>query len=123
VWLQRDETVPWVDALVRLVDTYRPADARRYGETPWQSAFEADEGRALFTPLQSASFPFSHEVDRPTAVARTASTSFVAAMPQELRDEVLARVAALLDQRPETRGLTRIGIPHVAEVYWCTRRG
>ena len=122
VWLQRDETVPWVDALVRLVDTHRPADARRYAETPWQAAFESDEGRALFSPLQFAAFPFAHEVDRETAVARTASTSFVAAMPPERRAEVLERVATLLDERPETRGLETIGIPHLAEVYWCERR-
>jgi ubiquinone/menaquinone biosynthesis C-methylase UbiE len=122
VWLQRDETVPWVDALVRLVDTYRPADARRYAETPWQAVFESDEGRALFTPLESASFPFAHNVDRATAVERTASTSFVAAMPPEGRAEVLARVAALLAERPETRGLETIGIPHIADVYWSRRR-
>jgi SAM-dependent methyltransferase len=120
-WLQRNETVPWVDALVRLVDTYRPADARRYAETPWQGAFESAEGRALFTPLQFAAFPFEHEVDRDTAVQRTASTSFVAAMPEDGRDEVLRRVAALLDERPETCGLATIAIPHVAEVYWCRR--
>jgi hypothetical protein len=107
---------------VRLVDTYRPADARRYAETPWQAAFESNEGRARFTPLESASFPFEHEVDRETAVARTASTSFVAAMPPAERAEVLERVRALLDERPETRERKTIGIPHIAEVYWCERR-
>ncbi|MDA1010347.1 MAG: methyltransferase domain-containing protein, partial [Chloroflexi bacterium] len=90
VWLQRDESVPWMDALVRLVDTYRPAEARRYAETPWQAAFESDEGRAQFTPLQLFEFPFAYPVDRETAVQRTASTSFVAAMPEEQRAEVLS---------------------------------
>ncbi len=121
VWLQRDETVPWVDELVRLVDTYRPPEARRYSETPWQGAFGSAEGRRLFTPLEYEGFPFEFPVDRKTAVQRTASTSFVAAMSVAQRDEVLARVTAFLDAHPATRGLERIGLPHRAEVYWCRR--
>lgn len=121
VWLQRDETVPWVAELVQLVDTYRPPEARRYAETPWQGAFETSEGQALFAPLEYEAFPFEFLVDRATAVRRTASTSFVAAMPQAGRDEVLARVTALLDMHPSTRGLERIGLPHTAEVYWTRR--
>lgn len=123
VWLQRDETVPWVDELVRLVDTYRPPEARRYAETPWQAAFETDEGRRLFSPLEFEAIPFEFPVDRATAVQRTASTSFVAAMSAERRAEVLARVAEFLDTHPATRGLDRIGLPHTAEMYWCRRLG
>ncbi|MFA7250235.1 MAG: methyltransferase domain-containing protein [Dehalococcoidia bacterium] len=122
VWLQRDETVDWVAELVRLVDTYRPPDARRFAETPWQSAFEDDAGAALFTPLESREFPFAFEVDRATAVARTASTSFVAALPPERRQEVLDRVAGFLDAHPSTRDRATIALPHRAEVFWSVRR-
>lgn len=122
VWLQRDEAVPWVAELVALVDTYRPAEARRYAETPWQAAFESEEGRRLFTPLEYASFPFEYAVDRATALQRTATTSFVAAMPPERRAEVLARVTAFLDTHPSTSGRAHIGLPHRAEVYWCNRQ-
>lgn len=121
VWLQRDESVPWMDQLVRLVDTYRPAEARRYAETPWQAAFESDEGRARFTPLQYVEFPFAYPVDRDAAVQRTASTSFVAAMPEERRADVLSRVRELYDTHPDTRDLELIPLPHIAELYWCER--
>jgi ubiquinone/menaquinone biosynthesis C-methylase UbiE len=123
VWLQRDESVPWVDELVRLVDTYRPADARRFAVTPWQAAFESAEARRLFSTLRAEQYPFGFPVDRATAVQRTASTSFVAAMPPERRAEVLARVTALIDAHPATRGLATIELPHVAELYWCERLG
>ncbi len=123
VWLQRDETVEWVAELVRLVDTYREGDVRRYAETRWQAAFEDEPGAALFSPLEFAECPFEFEVDRATAVARTASTSFVAALPEARRQEVLARVAAFLDAHPATRGRPTIGLPHRAEVYWCGRLG
>jgi ubiquinone/menaquinone biosynthesis C-methylase UbiE len=121
IWLQRDETVEWVDGLVRLVDAYRPSDARRYAETPWQTAFESEEGSRLFTPLTFSDVPFEHLVDRATAVQRTASTSFVAAMPEAARLEVLDQVRAYLDSHPSTRGLAMIPLPHRAEVYWCER--
>lgn len=122
VWLQRNESILWMAELVPLVDTYRPADARRYGETPWQEAFASEEGRRLFTPLEYASFPFEYAVDHATAVQRTATTSFVAAMPLAQRAEVLARVTAFLDAHPSTSGRAHIGCPHRAEVYWGKRR-
>ncbi len=123
VWLQRDEAVPWVRDLLALVDSYRPADARRYAETPWEAAFETAEGRARFTPLEHATIGFTYGVDRATAVQRTATTSFVAAMPEPQRAEVLARVTAFLDSHPDTAGLAAIPLPHQAEVYWCRRVG
>ncbi len=123
VWLQRDESVEWVGDLVRLVDTYREGDVRRYDETQWRVAFEMEPGAALFSPLAYASVPFEFPVDRQTAVARTASTSFVAAMTEARRKEVLARVAAFLDAHPATSGRELIGLPHRAEVFWCTRLG
>jgi SAM-dependent methyltransferase len=123
VWLQRDESVPWMDELVRLVDTYRPAEARRYSETPWQAAFDSDEGRRRFTLLQHLDVPFAHLVDREAAVQRTASTSFVAAMPEEQRAKVLTRVRDLYDTHPDTRELEMIPLPHIAEFYWCEGLG
>jgi SAM-dependent methyltransferase len=123
VWLQRDEAVPWMRDLLALVDSYRPADARRYAETPWEAAFETAEGRARFTSLEHATIGFTYAVDRATAVQRTATTSFVAAMPESQRAEVLARVTAFLDSHPDTADRPMVDLPHQAEVYWCRRVG
>lgn len=123
VWLQRDENVEWVGDLVRMVDEYREGDVRRYAETPWQAAFEAKPGADLFTPPVYSEVLFEYPVDRATAVARTASTSFVAALPPERKAEALARVAEFLDTHPATRGRELIGLPHRAEIFWSERLG
>jgi len=125
LWLQRDESEGWVNDLVRLVDTYRPANARRYAETPWQAAWDTTDeaGRRLFTPLEFSQSPFEQPLERDAVVQRTASTSFVAAMDAEQRAEVLERVRDLLDTHEATRGRDVIGVPHQAEVYWAERIG
>jgi SAM-dependent methyltransferase len=121
VWLARDETVEWVARLVRMVDTYKRGDPPRYTDGRWRRAFDDAASAAAFTPLEERQFPFAHEVDRETAVARVASTSFVGALSPDERQQVLERAAALLDTHPATRGLPTIPLPYRGHVYWCTR--
>lgn len=120
IWLARDETVDWESQLVRLVDTYRRGDPPRYTDDRWRRAF-ADPSSARFTPLDEARFPFAHEADRATAVARVASTSFVGTLSVAEQQDVLQRVTALLDTHPQTRDRPTLDIPYRADVYWCTR--
>jgi len=123
VWNPRDETVEWVAQLVRLVDGYKRGDPPRYTDGRWRRVFEAGPTTGLFTPLQEARFPFVHEVERSVAMARVASTSFVGALSVAEREEVLARVRALLDTHPETRGRPVLRLPYRADVYWCHKVG
>ena len=94
------------------------------GETPgyrasaWRSAFERT---ALFTPLEQAQFGLEHELAPDGVVARVASVSFVAALPDAVRDEVLGRVRELLAEDPETCGRTTVVLPYRTDVYWCER--
>jgi SAM-dependent methyltransferase len=119
VWLARDETVAWVRELVQLVDAFKRGDPPRYTDGRWRRVFEDTE---WFTPLEGAQFPFAHEADRATALARVSSTSFVGTLSAVERDEALRRVAALLDTHPETRERATLQLPYRADVYWCTRR-
>ena len=74
-----------------------------------------------FTPLQAASFPFAHSAPRETALQRVASTSFVGALSEDERQEVLRRARDLLDCHPQTQGRQTIDLPYTADLYWCTR--
>jgi SAM-dependent methyltransferase len=122
VWLARDETVDWVADLVRLVGTYMQGDPPRYTGGRWRRPFDDPAGVARFAPLEAAQFPFAHEADRATALARVASTSFVGALAPEVRQEVLRRATELLDSHPVTRGQPILRLPYLADLYWCTRR-
>jgi hypothetical protein len=105
----------------KLTRRLSPAGARLVAVEPvatMRRAFDAGSG---FTSLQEAQFPFSHQADRETAVARVASTSFVGTLSTEERLEVLQRVTAFLDGHPDTRGRETLALPYRADVYWCTR--
>jgi SAM-dependent methyltransferase len=121
VWLARDETVDWVARLVRLVDGYKRGDPPRYAGGTWRRVFEAPPAGVRFTPLQEASFPFAHSAPRETALQRVASTSFVGALGEDERQEVLGRARDLLDSHPQTEGRQTIDLPYTADVYWCAR--
>jgi hypothetical protein len=89
-----------------------------YKAGAWRPAFERT---ALFTPLEQAQFGLEHELAPDGVVARVASVSFVAALPDAARDEVLGRVRELLAEDPETRGRTTVVLPYRTDVYWCER--
>ena len=122
VWLARDESVDWLADLVRLVAEYMHGDPPRYDDGRWRRAFEAPDGAALFGPLEAAQFPFAHVADRDTAITRVASTSFIATLSAQEREEVLERVRVLLGTHPATRDCPRLEVPYRADVYWCERR-
>ena len=118
VWNGRDESVPWVAELTAIMEPYR-------GDTPsahaggWRAAFERT---ALFGPLEHARFHFEQELDPDGVVARVTSVSFIAALADDERAQVVARVRELLERDPETRGRGRLVLPYRSDVFWCERR-
>lgn len=113
LWNRRDMSDPLQVAFERAIERHR-GDAPAHRSRRWHGAFDATE---LFGPLAEATFPNVHPLDRNALVARAASISFVAALPDEERRSVLAEVAALAPAPPST-----IEFPYVTEVYVTTRR-
>ncbi len=111
VWNLRDETVPWVAELTRIMEPHR-GDAPRAASGAWREAFEP---KALFEPLETATFRHVHRLTAEGVVARAASVSFIAALPESRRAQVLAEVRELVDA-------PTVELPYRTEVYWTTRR-
>jgi SAM-dependent methyltransferase len=111
IWNERDESVPWVKELGRVIrwDVCMPY---RVG-TDWRTVVDAS-GR--FTPMGRQQFAYGQEVDVDGLVDRVASTSYVAAMTEAERTPLLERVRALVDGFPP-----RFTLPYVTETYWCHR--
>jgi SAM-dependent methyltransferase len=118
IWNVRDESVPWVARLTEIMEPYR-GDAPGYRAGRWRVAFDRT---MLFTPLEHAVFGLDHEVDAEAVVARVASVSFIAALPDEEREAVCARVRSLLETDATTRGRARFALPYRTDVFWCARR-
>jgi SAM-dependent methyltransferase len=111
VWNLRDETVPWVAELTRIMEPHR-CDAPSAASGAWREVFERT---ALFDPLETATFRHVHELTAEGVVARVASVSFISALPESPRAQVLADVRELVDA-------PTVELPYRTEVYWTTRR-
>lgn len=117
IWNVRDERVDWVAALTHLIAAYEGA-APRYASGAWRKAFPAPG----FGPLAAAEFPHGH-TGRPedVVVARVASISFIAALPEETRADVAEAVRALIARYPALRGRDTVTFPYLTAAYWCER--
>jgi SAM-dependent methyltransferase len=113
IWNRRDESVPWVADLGRLLDRYEK-DTPRFARRLWSRAFET---KAPFTPLEERTFQHEHQLDVKGLQDRVVSVSFIAALDDDERGRVLEQVAAIAADLPE-----RFAMPYVTEVFCCSRR-
>jgi SAM-dependent methyltransferase len=118
VWNLRDEAVPWVAELTRLIDGWDPG-APRGRATEWRAPFEAT-GR--FGPLQEAEVRFVQRADGPTILDRVLSVSFIAVRSPAEQAEVARSVRALLAAHPEATRDGRVDLPYRTRFYWAFRR-
>jgi SAM-dependent methyltransferase len=113
VWNRRDESVPWVAHLRDLLEPYEGLTPREWRRR-WLRPEWTDTG---FTQLQEAEFTYEQELDADGICGRVASISFIAALDQSERGELLARVRELV------AGFTEpFVLPYRTAVYWCSKR-
>jgi SAM-dependent methyltransferase len=117
VWNVRDTSVSWVARLTEIMEPHR-GDAPAYRTGVWREAFERTE---LFGPLSHAEVRHVHRLTLDGVIARVASVSFIAALPQPEREAVLAEVRDLLATDPKTRGRAEVELPYRTDVLWTTR--
>jgi SAM-dependent methyltransferase len=119
IWNVRDESVPWLAALSRLIDAHL-GDGPSQRRGAWRAAFDHSP---RFGPLQRATYRTDQRTDPEGVVDRVASISYVAALPDAERREVTEQVRLLLAGHPATRGQDELTITHRTEVYWSERLG
>ena len=118
-WNVRDESVDWVAAITAVITPYE-GDAPRFYTGRWREPFEQQE---LFTPLECTVFANSHvgTFDQ-VVIDRTMSVSFIAALPEDEKRVVEARLRALRDVFPTLRE-AEISFPYRTEAWLCARLG
>lgn len=79
------------------------------------------EETSNFTPLEHKAFYHSQVGDQEMLVNRVTSISFISALPEEKRKEVVASVRKLANEHPDLRGKMNIEIPYRTDVYWCSK--
>ena len=108
IWNARDERHPVQAALSEVIDPLE-ADTPRRKQREWRSLL-ADSG--LFDGCERALFEQEQVVDEQGLVERVTSISFIAAAPQEVRDDVEERVRAIARHAPQP-----IRLPYMTELY------
>jgi SAM-dependent methyltransferase len=117
VWNARDESVAWVARLTEIMEPHR-GDVPTHRSDAWQRVFERT---ALFSPLGHATAKHVHRLTPEGVVARVASVSFVASLPEPEREHVLDEVRYLLATDPETRERNEVQLAYLTDVYWARR--
>ncbi len=115
VWNQRDESVEWVRRIGDILETIE-GDAPRYRSGRWRDVLRSE---ALFGSPRLADFGTEQVGSAEMVVDRIASTSLVARLPRERRDEILAEVRRL------ARGAGRdaaVHLPYVTHAFCFDRR-
>lgn len=94
----------------------------RHGSDPaagWRDRFAA---MTEFEPLAEAVLIADQESNRAGVLARVASISFITALPEPERRQVLGEVEQILDTHPQTRTAEMLETPHRIEVSWTHKR-
>ena len=107
-WNTRDERIPWVRRLGRLLGS--PGAAAEATESP-----EALVRSDLFGFVDDKQFPFWHQIDRESIVDMAASRSYVATLDEDARDRLLADVRAFYDDFG--RGMDGMQLPYRCECF------
>ena len=118
LWNVRDESVPWVQELTRIMEPYR-GDTPTHRTRAWQGPLEAT---GLFDPLHERSFRYEQPITPDGVVDRVLSVSFIAALPKDERATVQEAVRAVLETDPDTEGRGTLTLPHRTDVFWARRR-
>lgn len=108
LWNERDPNDQTQRALTALIEPHRRGEPRQSDEV-WRAAFDSASG---FAPLRERDFLHEHTFTPDTLVARVASISFIAALPDEQRHELLDRVRELGRAHGET-----FTLPHITHTY------
>jgi SAM-dependent methyltransferase len=111
VWNRRPLEHPVHAAVERIIAPHRD-DAPEHRSGAWRAAFGET---TLFGPLEERTFPHSRPHDADALADRVGSTSFIAALDDGPRAEIIAAVRALAAGGP-------VDVPYVCEVFVCDRR-
>lgn len=118
VWNVRDNTVPWVAKVQRIMLPYEK-DAPRFDSDLWRKPFPFPG----LTQLVEHRFPHKHTGPAERVIVdRVLSTSFIACLPEAERERVAAQVRDVIAREPQLVGREEVSFPYVTYAYAAEKR-
>jgi len=111
------EGEPWYADFTTMLDRARAEQEapNRYVAGEWRAALERS---SAFGPVRKREFRHVHRVTRDGFLARVASWSMFAVLPEPEREGLLAAVAGLLDRH----GIDQVDLRYRTDTYGCRAR-
>jgi SAM-dependent methyltransferase len=117
IWTVREEAAPWVKELTYIMDPHG-SNVPRYRGGIWKEALK-ESGQ--FKLRGERHLEHAHPSTPAEVVDRVGSVSFIAAMGDRARAQLLKQVRQLLDTHPDTRGKDAIVVPYRVDLFWYDR--
>jgi SAM-dependent methyltransferase len=114
VWNDRDNRVPWVQAMTDVIHAHDPGDAYEQ-ETDWVRVI-ADAGG--YTPVEHREVLNPQTATADMVVDRATSTSYVSAAGEAVREQVARDVRAIVAGFDEP-----FEYPYLTQIFTCRRSG
>lgn len=108
IWNVRDESVDWVAALTEITDKFEN-HTPRFRTGAWRQVFPA-EGFVERSERHATNLHVGSPED--VIIGRTVSTSFIAALPDAQKQQVVADVRALIARTQALAGKTQVAFPY-----------
>ena len=118
VWNVRDDSVPWVAAFSRVMDSYA-GDTPRQSSGRWRQIFDDRRVRHRV----SRSYPFTQPMAPSGIVDRALSTSFIASLPKVEQEVVRGQITGIIDGEPSLAHKASVQFPYVTELYIFAKNG
>jgi SAM-dependent methyltransferase len=115
IWNVWDDSVPWIARLQELIDAHR-GDTPQRTTSPWREQLAAT---GLFTPLTDRTIANVVHANLDVLLARTASISFIATLPEPELEKLLADVRELVAAHPEAWSRGEVVMSYATQVTWC----
>jgi ubiquinone/menaquinone biosynthesis C-methylase UbiE len=117
VWNVRDDAVPWVAALTRIMKPFE-GDAPRFHSRKWRDVFPAPG----FTALREKQFSHFHTgPPEKVIIDRILSVSFMAALPIAQRENVTSQLKEVIASYPELATKAEVRFPYETLACFCTK--
>jgi SAM-dependent methyltransferase len=117
IWNVRDDSVPWVAALGRIMKPFE-GDTPRFHSQKWRGVFPADG----FSALREKRFSNTHTgPPEKVIIDRIFSVSFMAALPPDQREQVTSQLRQVIASYPELAGKTQVTFPYETLACVCTK--
>jgi SAM-dependent methyltransferase len=113
IWNVRDESVPWIAGLTRILNAHE-GDTPRYASGAWKQVFPFDG----FSPLHEDDFQHGHSGSLDDVIVnRVRSTSFIAALPADEEAKVVAQVRSLIASEPSLAERATVTVPYTTAAF------